>query len=81
MNDSSARDELDAKHERFRQHRIEAIKRWVEYIRETPPGTWGEQQNSLVDSQLQAARESGVTAEQRLRVERATRERSDDLDS
>jgi len=41
MNDSNAREHLDAKHERNREQRIEGIKRWVEYIESEPPETWG----------------------------------------
>jgi hypothetical protein len=42
-------------HERNRGHRIEGIKRWVEYIRREPPETWGPQQNAVVNGQLEAA--------------------------
>lgn len=81
MDDSSAREDLDEKHEKRREQRIEAIKRWVEYIEEHPPDVGGPQQNSLIDSQLEAARESGISAEQYLRVERATDVRSESDDS
>ena len=77
MNDSSAREDLDEKHEKRREQRIEAIKRWVEYIQENPPEVWGPQQNALINSQLEAARKSGISAEQYLRVERASEERSE----
>ena len=63
---SSAREDLDAKHEKRREQRIEAIKRWVEYIEENPPEVWGPQQNALINSQLEAARKSGISAEQYL---------------
>lgn len=48
MSDSNAREELDAKHERNREQRIEGIKRWVEYIKPESPETWGPQQNAVV---------------------------------
>ncbi len=69
MSDSNAREHLDAKHERDRERRIEAIKRWVEYIESEPPETWGPQQNAVVDDQLDAARSSGTSADHRQHVE------------
>ena len=78
MTDSSGRDQLDEKHRRNREQRIESIKRWVRYVKENPPEKWGKQQNALVNSQLAAARESGVSAEQYRRVERAADERAAD---
>ena len=71
MTDSNAREAPDAKRERNREQRLEAIKRWVEYIETHDPDEWGEQQNRLVDSQLESARQSGIDADQRRRVERA----------
>lgn len=73
MTDSSGRDALDKKHARNREQRIRGIKRWVEYIREHDPDDWGEQQNRLIDSQLESARQSDIDAEHRWRVERASR--------
>ena len=35
--------------------RIEAIKRWVEYIQTEPPEVWGPQQNVIVNAQAEAA--------------------------
>jgi len=55
MNDSNARERLDAKHEHNREQRIEGIKHWVEYIESEPPETWGPQQNAVVNGQLDAA--------------------------
>lgn len=75
MSDSNARDALAAKRERNREQRIEAVKRWVEYIEENPASTWGEQQNRLVDSQLESARQSGLDAAHYRRIERAGRDR------
>jgi len=37
------------------EQRINAIKRWVEYIKSEPPKKWGPQQNAVVDGQLEAA--------------------------
>lgn len=72
MNDSDARD-LEAKHDRNRQQRLEGIKRWVEYIEMHDPSEWGDQQNRLVDAQLESARRSGIDADHRRRVERIRR--------
>ena len=55
MSDSNTRERLDTKHQRDRERRIEAIKRWVEYIEAEPPETWGPQQNAIVNDQLDAA--------------------------
>lgn len=78
MNDSELRDALDEKRERDRANRLAAIKRWVAYVEEQPPEVWGEQLNTLVEAQLEAAREAGVSAEQYERVERAGREHRSD---
>ena len=75
MNDSNARN-LEAKHDRNRQQRLEGIKRWVEYIETHDPSEWGDQQNRLVDAQLESARRSGIDADHRRRVKRAGRDRS-----
>lgn len=71
MSDSNGRDALAEKRERNRELRVEAIKRWVAYIQEHPPETWGEQQNGLVNSQIESARESGLDVEHRRRIEGA----------
>ncbi|QSG01738.1 hypothetical protein [Natranaeroarchaeum sulfidigenes] len=71
MTDSDLRDQLDEKHERNRELRLDAIHRWVEFIEEQPPEVWGPQQNRLVNSQLQSARESGLDAEHYRRIEEA----------
>ena len=71
MTDSDLRDQLDEKHERDRELRLDAIRRWVEFIEEHPPEVWGPQQNKLVNSQLQSARESGLDAEHYRRVKEA----------
>jgi len=76
MNDSDAREALDAKHDRNREQRIEGIKRWVEYIETHDPSEWGDQQNQLVDSQLESARQSGIDADHRRRVEDIERNQS-----
>lgn len=78
MTDSNERDALAAKHERNREQRLSEIKRWVEYVESTPADTWGEQLNRLVDSQLDAARDAGLTAEQYQRVAAAGREWAED---
>ncbi|MCL9813474.1 hypothetical protein [Natranaeroarchaeum aerophilus] len=71
MTDSDLRDQLDEKHERNRELRLDAIRRWVEFIEEQPPEVWGPQQNRLIESQLQSARESGLDAEHYRRVKEA----------
>lgn len=68
MHDSSRSEDLAAKHERNRQERLEGIVRWVEYVRDNPPEVWGPQQNRLVNSQLESARETGLSAEHERRV-------------
>ena len=62
MSDSNTPEHLDAKHERNREHRIEGIKRWVDYIESEPPETWGPQQNAIVDDQLDAAQRVRTSA-------------------
>lgn len=74
MTDSKERDDLEAKRERNRQHRIDGIERWVEYIETHDVEEWGEQLNRLVDSQLESARRSDVDLEHRQRVDRAGRD-------
>lgn len=76
MTDSNDREDLDAKHERNRQRRIEGIKRWVEYIETHEADVWGEQLNRLVDSQLESARQSDVDVDHRRRVDRAGQDHS-----
>jgi hypothetical protein len=69
MSDSDAPDHLDAKHKRNREQRIEAIKRWVEYIQSEPPEVWGPQQNAIVNAQLDAAQFIQTSVSHRQRVE------------
>jgi hypothetical protein len=66
--DSNPSEELAAKGERNRQERIDGIKRWVEYMRAHPPEVWGPQQNRVVNSQLESARETGLSTEHVRRV-------------
>jgi len=80
MTDSNERDTLAAKHERNREQRLSEIKRWVEYVQSTPAETWGAQLNRLVDSQLEAARDADLSAEQYQRVVDAGREWAEDQD-
>jgi len=75
MTDSG--DPLAEKHERNREQRIAEIERWVEYIQTNPPDVWGEQLNTLIESQIEAARESGVSAAQLERVREASEELSE----
>ena len=78
MTDSGEREALAAKRERNREERLAAVKRWVAYVKAHEPSEWGTQQNRLVDSQLESARNSGVDAAHRRRVERAGEEYRDD---
>mgnify|MGYP000097272047 CR=1 FL=1 len=78
MNDSSERESLTEKHERNREQRITQIKRWAEYISSTPAEEWGPQLNSLVDSQLESARQTDISPAQYQRIERLSQEYSDD---
>lgn len=71
MRDSELLDALEEKHARNREQRLEAVKHWVQFIRDNPPEVWGPQQNDLVDSQLRSARELGLSAAHYRRVERA----------
>lgn len=68
MTDSDTRDRLDAKHERNRQRRLDAVRRWAEYIESEPPEVWGPQQNAIVNGQLEAARAADLSAAHRQRV-------------
>lgn len=74
MNDSNGPDNLDAKHERNREQRIEAIKRWVEYIESEPVEVWGPQQNAIVNGQLEAAQSADASVEHRQRVKSVAEE-------
>lgn len=73
MNDSETLDTLREKHERNRERRIQAVKRWAEYIQETPIETWGPQQNVLVNAQLESARTAGLGADHFRRISRSHR--------
>lgn len=77
MSDSNRREDIEAKHERNRQQRLSSIKRWVEFIKTHDADEWGDQQNRLINSQLESARQSDIDVEHRRRVERAGRECSD----
>ena len=62
MTDSDGHNQLAAKHERNREQRIAAVKRWVEYIQSEPVDKWGPQQNAIVDGQLDAAQHAQLSA-------------------
>lgn len=49
-------DRIEAKQARNRAQRLERIRAWAEYVRTHPDEVWGEQVNTVVDSQLQSAR-------------------------
>ncbi|MUV59446.1 hypothetical protein [Halobacterium sp. CBA1126] len=69
MTDTDERKHLDENRERVRERRIEAVKRWVEYIQSEPVDVWGPQQNAVVNGQLEAAQEAGVSAAHQQHVE------------
>lgn len=73
MSDSDERDALARKHERMDQQRLDAIDRWIAYIRENPPEVWGEQQNALVNAQLESARHAELDAAYLRRIRRSKR--------
>ncbi|ELZ33814.1 hypothetical protein [Halorubrum distributum] len=62
MSDSVWPDHLDANHDRDREQRIAAIKRWVAYLQSEPPEVWGPQQNAVVNGQLTAAQHVATSA-------------------
>lgn len=62
MSDSPTPSDPAVTRERFNEQRIAAIKRWVAYIKSEPPETWGPQQNAVIDDQLAAAQDAGVSA-------------------
>ncbi|GAA0290878.1 hypothetical protein [Halarchaeum salinum] len=68
MSDSNVREALNEKHERNREQRIKAVKRWVAYIKSEPPEVWGPQQNAVVDDQLEAAQHVGTSAQHQQHV-------------
>lgn len=74
MNDSDVPDHLEAKHAKNREQRLEAVKRWVEYIKSEPPETWGPQQNAVVNDQLEAAERAQLSADHRQHVTELARE-------
>lgn len=71
MSDSDELDALDAKHERQREQRIERVRRWAQYVKTAPVEEWGPQQVKLVDAQLEAARQSGLSADHYRRIKSA----------
>ena len=68
MSDSNQFDRLASKQEQNREDRLEGIRRWVEYIQEQPPEEWGAQQNRLINTQLESAREAGLPVDHEQRV-------------
>ena len=79
MSDSNQFDRLASKQEQNREDRLEDIRRWVEYIQEQPPEEWGSQQNRLVNTQLESARETGLAVDHEQRVRSFAAGASEDL--
>lgn len=69
MTDSRSSDGLAQKHASIDQERLEAVERWLEYLRTEPPEVWGSQQNAVVNSQLESARAAGYDLERVRRAE------------
>lgn len=80
MNDSNVPEGLEGERERRRAQRIEQVKRWAEYVESTPPDVWGRQLNTVVDAQLEAARESELTVQEHQRISRACTDRKTEGD-
>lgn len=68
MSNSNLSDQLAAKHEQNRQERLAGVRQWIEYMRKQPPEVWGTQQNKLVNSQLESARETALPADHEQRI-------------
>lgn len=68
MNDSNAPDGLAGKHDAIETERLEAVKRWVAYIRSEPPEVWGAEQNALVDTQIASGQAANLDAEHYRRI-------------
>lgn len=69
MNDSNMPERSSADSTFDCEERIHSIKRWVAYIEANPAEVWGRQLNTVVDSQLQAARsvQTSFAHEERVR--------------
>lgn len=80
MSDSPDFEALEAKHDRNREARLEAVVRWAEYVRTEPPEVWGPQQNEVVDSQLESAQATGLSAEHERRITEFATEGADRRD-
>ncbi len=68
MSDSNTPEHLGGKHVRDPEQRIEGIKRWVDCITSEPVETWGPQQNTIVNGQLDAAQSVRTSASHKQRV-------------
>jgi hypothetical protein len=75
MPDSDPDDPLAERREQNRREGLAAVERWAEYVRNNPPEVWGPQQNRLVESQLESARQTDRSVER----ERAVRAFADDI--
>lgn len=80
MPDSNPSDALADKRERNLQERLDGIRRWAEYIREQPPEVWGAQQNRLVNSQLEGARETDRSPGEERRIRAFAEAAAEDTD-
>lgn len=80
MSDSNVPDYLDEKHEQNRQERIEAVKRWVEYIKSEPPEKWGPQQNAVINDQLEAAQSVQTSAAHQQQIKDVAKDIADEWD-
>lgn len=70
MSDSNGSSDLPDADER-RNARLEQIRQWADYIQREDPEVWGPQLNRLVNAQLDAARDAGITVEELAQIEAA----------
>ena len=53
-----------------KEDRMNFVKFWAEYVRTHPDKDWSRQQNILINSQIQNARNSKLTAEEYLKIKK-----------
>ena len=77
MTDSGKRESLAKERAANRTQRLEQIKHWAEYIQLNPSDTWGPQLNRLINTQLESARNTDISAEQYRHIKRISDSRED----
>ncbi|WP_254533430.1 hypothetical protein [Natrinema gelatinilyticum] len=78
MSDSQKFERLAAKHDQITEERFTAVRQWVEYMKEHPPEVWGPQQNAVVDSQLESAQQTGLSADHEQQVQDIAQQLADE---